>query len=61
MVGGFLGDFAHVKKPNNGRILVAMFSVLMNVPFMYVIYMGVGAEPEAQAAWAVARGFPLGS
>ena len=26
---------------DRSRILVAMFSVLMNVPFMYVIYMGV--------------------
>lgn len=51
-VGGVLGDLAHAKRPEDGRIFVAMTSVLINIPFMYTVYMGVGPNANGQVLLA---------
>ncbi|CAJ1402071.1 unnamed protein product [Effrenium voratum] len=51
-LGGHLGDLAHIKRPNNGRIYVAMFSVLSNIPFVYAIFMGVDKNADLSVFFA---------
>eukprot|EP00440_Ansanella_granifera_P048249 gb/GFBE01052267.1/.p1 GENE.gb/GFBE01052267.1/~~gb/GFBE01052267.1/.p1 ORF type:complete len:499 (+),score=84.43 gb/GFBE01052267.1/:1-1497(+) len=51
-LGGYLGDTAHARCPNSGRIMVAMFSVLINTPFLYVAFMGVGRMADSAVVFA---------
>jgi len=51
-LGGYLGDIAHVRRPSDGRTYVAMFSVLVNVPFLYLIFMGVSKTEDLSGFFA---------
>jgi len=51
-LGGYLGDIAHMRRPTDGRIFIAMFSVLVNIPFLYAIFMGVSKSQDLSAFFA---------
>jgi hypothetical protein len=41
LVGGMVGDWADQRNPKYGRIWMAQFSILVSLPFMYILFTQV--------------------
>lgn len=46
MIGGYVGDFWHIRWPSGGRTATAQTSVLLGMPGAYLIFRGLGMPLE---------------